>query len=126
MRWTNPDEKNSRKKGKSDNNKGWWDDEEDGYSLDKFFKDLECDCDFDKDVAKRSCNKVLGDSSLEDKAKYNQEEECGKEGEEGENNDNEQGDDGEENTSSKVIDAPLSVMPDRPQQEKRAGTKYKK
>jgi hypothetical protein len=126
-RWRNPDDKNSRKKGKSDINKGWWDDEEDGYSLDKFFKDLDCDYDFDEDVAKRICNKVLGDSLLEVEAKYTQEEEHGEEGEEGENIDNEQqGDNGEENTSSKVIDAPLSVVPDRPQQERRAGTKYKK
>jgi hypothetical protein len=30
-RWRNPDEKYSGKKGKSDINKGWWEDEEDGY-----------------------------------------------------------------------------------------------
>ncbi len=40
MGWRNPDEKNSRKKGKRDNNKGWWEDKEDGYSLDKFFKTM--------------------------------------------------------------------------------------
>jgi hypothetical protein len=117
MQWRNPpDEKNSRKKGKSDNNKGWWEDKEDGYSLDKFFKDLDCDYEIGEDIAKRIYNKVLGDSLLEEETKYNQEDECGKEGEEGETkNDNEQGNDGEENTSSKVIDAPSSVMPDRPQ-----------
>jgi hypothetical protein len=102
MRWRNPDEKNSRKKGKkSDNNKGWWEDKEDGYSLDKFFKDLDCDYDIDKNIAKRIYNEVLGESLLEEEAKYNQDEERGKEGEEGENNDNEQVDDGEENTSVK-------------------------
>ncbi len=69
---------------------------------------------------------VLGESLLEDKAKYNQEEEHGKEGEEGKNNDNKQGGNGEENTSSRMIDAPLSVVPDRPPKERRAGTKYKK
>jgi hypothetical protein len=74
------------KKGKHDINKGWWDDKKDGYSSDKFFKDLDCDYDFDEDVAKRICNKVLGDSLLEDKAKCNQEEEHGKEGEEEKNN----------------------------------------
>jgi hypothetical protein len=89
-------------------------------------KDLDCDYDIDKDIAKRIYNKVLGDSLSEEEAKYNQEEERGKEGEEGENNNDEQGDNGEENTRSKVIDAPSSVVPDRPQQERRAGTKYKK
>ena len=79
MRWTNPDEKNSRKKGKSDNNKGWWEDEEDGYSLDKFFKDLDFDYDIDHNITKRIYNKVLGDSLSDEKAKYNQEEEHGKE-----------------------------------------------
>jgi hypothetical protein len=93
--------------------------------LDKFFKDLDCNYDIDDDIAKRIYNKVFGDSLSEEEAKYNQEEEHGKEEEEGENNDDEQGDNGEENTSSKV-DAPLPVMPDRPQQERRAGTKYKK
>ncbi len=126
MRLTNPDEKNSRKKGKSDNNKGWWEDEEDGYSLDKFFKDLDFDYDIDHNMTKRIYNKVLGDSLSDEKAKYNQEEEHGKEREEGENNDNEQGDNRGKNTSSKVIDAPLFVMPDRFQRERKAGIKYKK
>jgi hypothetical protein len=91
MQWRNPDEKNIREKGKSDNNKGWWEDKEDGYSLDKFFKDLDCDFDIDEDIAKRIYNKVLRDSLLEEEAEYNQEEECGKEREEGETKDNEQG-----------------------------------
>ncbi len=39
--------------------------------MDEFFKDLKCDYDFDKDAAKRICKKVLGDSLLKDKAKYN-------------------------------------------------------
>jgi hypothetical protein len=90
MQWGNPDEKNSREKGKSDNNKGWWEDEEDGYSLDKLFKDLDCDYDkIDNNIAKRIHNKIIGDSLSEEEVNYNQEEECGEEGEEGENNDNE-------------------------------------
>ncbi len=115
MQWRNQDDKNCRKKGKWDINKGWWEDEEDVYSLDKFFKDLDCDYDFDEDIAKRICHKVLGNSLSEDKAQYNQEEEHGNVGEEGDNNDNEQGGNVEENTSSKVIDVPSSVVPDRPQ-----------
>ncbi len=129
MQWRNPDEKNSREKGKSDNNKGWWEDEEDGYSSDKFFKDLDCDYDIQDIIAKRIYNDVLGDSLLEEEAKYNQKEEPGKEGEEGENNDDEQGNDGEENTSSKVIDAPsrLSCQIDpneRGELEQSSGNEY--
>jgi hypothetical protein len=71
--WRNPDEKNSKNKDKSDNNKGWWEDKEDGYSLDKFFKDLDCDHDIDDDIAKRIYNEVLGDSFSEEEGKYNQE-----------------------------------------------------
>ncbi len=106
--------------------KGWWEDEEDGYSLDKFFKDLDYDYDIDVDIAKRIYNKVLRDSLLEEEAKYYQEEELTEKEKKGRIMTMNRGYDGEENKISKVIDVPLSVMPDRPQQERRAGTKYKK
>jgi hypothetical protein len=52
----------AEKKGTSDINNRWWEDKEDGYSSNEFSMDLDCDYDFAKDIAKRICNKVLGDS----------------------------------------------------------------
>jgi hypothetical protein len=116
--WKNPDEKNSRKKGKSDNNKGWWENEKDEYSLDVFFRTWIVIMTLTMTLQREYTTKSLGRAYQRRRPNITKRRNVAKREKKGRIM--------TMNSSSKVIDVPLSVMPDRPQQERRAGTKYTK